>query len=253
MNGFSLAVDVAYSDDKPMDWKVMKEAGVDLAIIKAGQRNWKDVLLDRHATGAIGAGLQIAFYWYLAPDYPWEKQMRLYEEVTKRYRAKFMAVDIEEKYKYVFAKKKWIRRLLSSTDIHLSAWNSVSYLAARHDCEIVPYTRTSYIKEYAPQLATWIYKYPVWLAAYPKIKNNDGNYGDWIVTCDEKEAAEKKFTYCPTWSEYLSAYAPMPHTLISLPRGVKEWKIWQFSGDRVKLPGTGSYIDINWVRGDWIV
>jgi len=253
--GYTVAVDVAYSDDQPMDYELMKNAGVDMLIFKAGQLG-KDPLADKHAQGALDAGMILASYWYLQIDGDPGYQSEIFKSVTDKYNFRFIAPDIEQQKGYSYKKvKNKLRKkygIYPSNQINDKAWAITKYIEKWKKCELLQYTRTSYIYEFSPQLDDWIINYSLWLAQYPFTINKNGDWGEWIYTWNKELADKKRFTYCPTWEEYFELYAPKPDRIIDLPNGAKDWKIWQFTGDRVCLPGTGSYIDINWVRTDWL-
>jgi hypothetical protein len=250
--GYTVAVDVAYSDDKPMNYRAIKDAGVDLLIFKGGQFKI-DPLAERHAKGALDAGLLLAAYWYVQIDGDIGYQSRLFESIAKKYPLRFVAPDIEQEEGYVpNGKKRGKYVKYSSKQINNSAWAITQYINKWRNCELLEYTRTSYIYDFCPQLDDWIINYPLWLAQYLYTKNKNGDLGEWVYTCDKALATLKGFTYCPTWEEYFELYAPKPNRSISLPNGATDWKIWQFTGDHVQLPGCGSSIDINWVKSDWL-
>ena len=35
------------------------------------------------------------------------------------------------------------------------------------------------------------------------------------------------------------------------PMGCTDWLFWQFSGDKFRLPGADSLLDLNWMQGGW--
>ena len=62
MNG----IDVSYYQ-KTIDWKAVKAAGIDFAILRAGFGNTaaqKDKCFDAYAKGALDAGLDVGAYWF---------------------------------------------------------------------------------------------------------------------------------------------------------------------------------------------
>ena len=62
MNG----IDVSYYQ-KTIDWKAVKAAGIDFAILRAGFGNTaaqKDKCFDAYAKGALDAGLGVGAYWF---------------------------------------------------------------------------------------------------------------------------------------------------------------------------------------------
>ena len=146
--GYTIAVDVAYSDDKPMNYRTMKAAGVDMVAFKAGQRYWKDPLRLRHLLGAMEADMILAMYWYLAPDYDSGNQARTFEQVWKEVekaggKLRFIAPDLEQEKGYikkvVNGKIKQKYELMSSGLINNSAWAFTEYIKKWAPCEIMQY------------------------------------------------------------------------------------------------------------------
>lgn len=80
------------------------------------------------------------------------------------------------------------------------------------------YTSQGFVKSYAPDMAKWLMGVPVWLAWYPYWK------------------------YVPTTWETTRTYVDThyPNTIPLLPPGVakEDVALWQFSGDKLVLPGT---------------
>lgn len=246
---YYLACDLAYSDDGDIDYGALVRAGVKLFIVKIGQRNYVDPLFTKHIQNALANGGQVAGYWLTDPTYEYKKQVDILCKAIDPYlsQVKFVANDMElhEKYLWVQKNKKkgyWKVSEVSGDIISDVNWNINNLLHAMIG-NVITYTRTSFVNDYAKKSLTWLYKWPVWLAAYPSTR---------VITSDKVTAVQKAYTYCATWEEYLNKWAPKPMA-ITLPAGVKEWSIWQFSGDRVMLPGCGGYMDLNWVRDNgWI-
>jgi GH25 family lysozyme M1 (1,4-beta-N-acetylmuramidase) len=99
-------------------------------------------------------------------------------------------------------------------------------LKTRVDVPLVIYTRVSFITEYARPMLKWLANYPLWLAQYPLLPVPKGKL---------------------TW-ENLHEIHPR-QTAPILPSGCSNWTFWQWSGDRVRLPGVRSCLDLNFFNG----
>jgi len=249
---FEVWVDV-YQGNTGTDYKVLAQNGVAGIIAKAGygynnagsRGSAKDKQFKYNIEQTLKYGMKAASYWWNHPTEDWNRQVNTYLDQIKGMPLSFAAVDIEqaEGYVWVLNKKKtnyiWARATLSSTQISAAGSYMCELLDKALNIPIAVYTSTWFISGNSPKIAEWLPKYWTWLASYPSSH---------IYTCDKKEAEAKGFTYCATWQEYFSKYAPKPTQIIALPRGISKWKLWQFSGDRVKLPGSQSYMDLNWFR-----
>lgn len=241
---FELGFDVAYSDDKGINYDLLHDVGFKWMIAKIGQWNYKDPLFDTHMAGGSKAGIEhIGGYWYVNPNYDWRKQMAALQKALGSWSLEFAAADVEEAFEYLWIpknKKKgyWKTNRVSGAKIADTGWNVLNGISAL-GLPAWLYSRTSFINEYSPQMLSYAYKYPNWLAAYPSKR---------VITCDAAEATANGYTYCGSWKEYFDKFAPPPTMAIALPKGVTAWKSWQFTGDCVKLPGTGGYIDLDYVR-----
>ncbi len=91
---------------------------------------------------------------------------------------------------------------------------------------VVIYTRASFVAEYAPQAASWLGNWPLWLAFYP--------YASGRVSVN--------------WQTLKTHYLP-PVAQPPLPAGCNDWHFWQFSGDKFMLPGCQTPLDLNFYNG----
>ena len=223
---YVIGVDVSRWQAK-VDWKVLKQNGVEYVIIKASQGNYlTDTRLKEHIDGASKAGLITAVYHWLDPLIGGEQQAQYFLNATKGLKYSFIAADVEQ---YWSDWSQWgkgkITSILSPTRIANCLKIFLDYLDTRKDCNLLIYTRANFINNYAYPAASWIGGYPLWLAYYPF------------------SAARVKLTWEQLKEQYdLPAGPP-------LPRGASKWTFWQFSGDKFSLPGVSSAIDLNAFNG----
>lgn len=242
-----------YQGNTDNDFKVLAENGVKGVIAKAGygynnagaRGSKKDSLFKKNIEMSLKYGMKVAAYWWNHPTEDWNRQVDVFLDTIKGLPLTFATVDVEQSSGYVWTlnKKKnkymWTIGQIDSSQISNAGAYMCEMLDRALSIPICVYTRTSFIMGYSQKMLEWLPKYWVWLASYPDSR---------VYTCDKREALTKGFTYCATWQEYFQKYAPKTSTKIALPRGVANWKLWQFSGDRVKLPGSRSYLDLNWFR-----
>lgn len=151
-------VDLSYCQ-KGIDYKALKAAGVDFAIIRAGISESVDKVLDANVQGCISAGIKYGFYWfsyaktneqarreaaacikaiskYPAPEYPvfFDAEDNAVAKALGRETMTDVAltfVDAIEDGGYpsgVYANPNWMEceynksRLMSGTDIWLAHW-----------------------------------------------------------------------------------------------------------------------------------
>lgn len=223
---YVIGVDVSRWQAK-VDWKVLKQNGVEFVIIKASQGNYlTDTRLKEHLEGASKAGLITALYHWLDPLIGGEQQAQYFLNATKGLKYSFIAADVEQ---YWSDWSQWgkgkITSILSPTRIANCLKIFLDYLDTRKDCNLVVYSRANFLNNYAYPAASWISGYPLWLAYYPF------------------STARVKVTWEQLKEQYdLPAGPP-------LPRGASKWTFWQFSGDKFSLPGVSSAIDLNVFNG----
>jgi hypothetical protein len=251
---YELWIDV-YQGNGDHNWQVLADNGVTGIIGKMGygytnsngaRGSWKDSRFRSNSAGAIKAGLKYAGFWWTHPLEDLNRQVKTIIEQSKDIPLEFIANDMEQTdgFGRVWNKKR--KRWIFEHITKISA-NQISYAGQYINAEldkafeipILTYTRNSFIDEFAPDMLHWMKNYGYWISQLPF---------EHVFTCDKAEAEAKGFTYCPTWKEYFEKYAVKPDAKVILPEGITDWKIRQFSFDKVKLPGSSSYMDLNWMK-----
>lgn len=251
---YELWLDV-YQGNGEHDWQVLKDNGVTgiCGKIGYGYTNsggssgcFKDSKFRTNAVGALKTGLKYAGYWWTHPLEDWNRQIKTVVDQCKDIPLEFIANDMEQTdgfgKVYDKKKKKWVTQHITkipASQISNAGQFITEGLDKAFDIPILTYTRNSFITEFAPQMLTWMKNYGYWICQVPFER---------VFTYIKAEAELKNYTYCPTWKEYLDKYAPKPESPVYLPNGISAWKIWQFSIDHVKLPGSESYMDLNWLK-----
>lgn len=253
---YELWVDV-YQGNGTHDFTAMKAGGVTGIVGKIGYGYTnsgngsrgceKDKLFRKNADAALSAGLKYSGYWWTHPLEDWNRQVTTVLEQTKGLPLEHLWVDMEQSNGYgrVWDKKvnKYVWKFqpkISGSTISAANQYILSELDKALEIPIGVYSRTSYFTEFSPQSLEWVKNYPYWQC---QVKE------DPIITCLEWEAKAKNFILCQSWEEYIAVYAKSPFTSkVYLPKNVKDWDMWQFSIDRVKLPGSDSFLDLNWYK-----
>jgi hypothetical protein len=191
-------------------------------------------------------GLKSGAFWWIDPGEDWNRQVDFILNNITGMKLSFVAIDMEQYngvVKKLNKKLKWIYSPAKYSDKQISGAGQyiIEALDKALNIDVMTYTRTSFINEYAPSMLNWINKYKIWLAQKPN---------ESIITYDAREAKEKGYIHCATWNEWQEKYAldPEGDWQPDLPKGINKWDIWQFSFDSVKLPGSESYMDLNWVK-----
>lgn len=239
----SWVVDVSHWQGS-INGPLLASKNVDSVIIKLDQDYAK------HAREVRKTGMKLGAYWWSdpIPAYTVEKQMADLKRIAEVVPPDFYALDVEQWWDnwgtWGQARRKQIAwtavRLLASKRISDVAFQQYNLLK-----EIAPtlvYTSQGFVKSYAPDMAKWLPGVPMWLAWYPYWKFVPGTW--------------------ETTREYVNTY--YPNTIPLLPAGVakEDVALWQFSGDKLVLPGTykdpaGKYespIDLSimmWEQSKW--
>lgn len=233
-------IDVSHYDEK-VDWPLLKQNGVEFAIVKLSQGNYyKDAVAAGHLNGAAGAGMVTGIYHWCDPIHEDENQVEYLLDCAQGLPFRMVCLDVEQywadwstwpKKPKPARKKKGKKNTcgnLSAERISQNARCMAAGLKARLPAgmPVVIYTRTSFILEYARPMLAWLPKYPVWLAQYPLLRGTPS-------TLD--------------WSDLNQVLTTSFHP--TLPPGCPAWTFWQWSGDRFRLPGVSSHPDLNIFAG----
>jgi lysozyme len=224
---YCLGVDVS-SWQTTVDWKKLYKAGVRFAIIKAAQGKYKqDPICPSHLKEAKAAGMICGVYHWMDPADKPEDQINNLSHRLAGLEYEFLALDVEQYWSNWYEwqtgriSQRHPERLISERALACAQLMRDQFRKA-----VLIYTRASFVKEYAPQMSEWLGEWPLWLAHYP--------YRSGRIHL--------------TWEQLKSGYAPrIPSPTI--PDGCKDWKFWQFSGDKFVLPGEQSPLDLNFYHG----
>ena len=244
-----IGIDVSHYDEA-VDWALLARSGVAFAIAKASQGDYyRDDQCKKHLAGAQACGLRTGIYHWVDPQCSPQKQVNFLLETVSTVQYEFICLDVEQHAPWLAAypakpvsrkaklkpgqKGKWTRKQaapsvnFSPRQISDSAEKMAQLLRSRVDVPLVIYTRVSFIVEYARPMLTWLKTYPLWLAQYPLLP-----------------VPKSKLT----WENLHEVHPRMASPL--LPTGCSDWTFWQWSGDRLRLPGVSSCLDLNFFNGN---
>jgi lysozyme len=213
---------------------MLKEAGVFGIIAKCTQGSTiRDERFTQHITGAQAHGLEVGAYHWHDPTEPYEPQLdNLMRTVRPESGVSFIAIDVEQywtwnEYYAAHRENRVIKQNVHGLAISEGAYKLVRSVSLRYDLPVMVYTRTSFIKDRAPQMLGWVTNFPLWLAAWPYARGK----------------------VKVTWEELRGKW--LPKSSPTLPKGAEHYTFWQWSGDKFILPGLyGSTVDLNWFNGN---
>jgi lysozyme len=224
---YCLGVDVS-SWQATVNWEKLQAAGVRFAIVKAAQGSYRqDPLCPTHLKAAQNAGMLCGVYHWMDPTCQVDVQISNLAFRLKELNYAFLALDVEQYWSdWGEWQKGMITKRHSGKLISDRAHACAEQMRSEFQKPVLIYTRTSFVKDYAPEMAEWLKDWPLWLAHYP--------YRPGKVHL--------------TWEQLKRDYVPsIPGP--SLPVSCKDWCFWQFSGDKFILPGEQSALDLNFYQG----
>lgn len=225
---YVLGVDVSQWQ-RNVDWKLLFDAGVRFAIVKLSQGNYfKDPMVGKHVEGARSAGIIVGLYHWHDPMCDVKSQQAMIARSVGDLLFDFFALDVEQYWKnWMEWQKKEIVNLLDGYLISSTSLDLAKRIKGLFGKKVVIYTRASFVYDHSPQMAEWLKDWDTWLAHYP--------YGVGRVTL--------------SWDFLKSDW--QPRTLSpTLPAKCKDWRFWQWSGDKFILPGVSTALDLNYFHGN---
>ncbi|MGN0584197.1 MAG: glycoside hydrolase family 25 protein [Ruminococcus sp.] len=172
-------IDVSVYQGK-VDWKTVKESGVEFAIIRAGYGkhiNQKDKYFDINMENAKAAGIDCGAYWFSYATTPEDalKEADVFYEVIKDYKFEYpIFFDYETNAQYALEPEE------SSAIIHAFCDRMESYGYYVSLCSYVNFFNTRIEPEIFDCFDTWIAHYNVQVPSYNR------NYGIWQYSCTGK-------------------------------------------------------------------
>ena len=214
-----------------MDWKLLKENGVEFAIIKATQGNYSvDPLLKTHVEGAKKAGMIVGLYHWCDPLVKYAAQADFFLRTVQGLEFDLVAADVEQFWAdWGEWSRKAITKYLAPEVISENGRNTLAYWADRIRQPGVLYTRTSFVQAYARPMLNWMGRVALWMAHYP--------YNSTRLST--------------SWAQFKTVHKPAISGP-TMPAGfaANSWRFWQFTGDKFVLPGCSGAIDVNAFNGD---
>ena len=178
-------IDVA-AHQETIDWKKVKEAGVEFAYIRLGYRGategvlHTDLEFENNYKGAIENGIKVGIYWYSQPineKEAYAEARYVINELNGRHIDLPIAYDFEETY----FSDGTISRMhdMSKQDRTNMALTFCEELN-RNGYDTIIYTNLDWIRNYYDM--DKLKKYPIWLALYSNTPSNDYPFIMWQYT-----------------------------------------------------------------------
>lgn len=184
------AIDISYYQTN-VDYKKVKEAGIEMAIIRAGFTGYgmnkvkkKDKLFDIHYNGLKNVGIPVGVYWYscaYSEDEVEEEVLKVLEIVKDKEIELPIFIDVEDNHD--------ITKIgLSIQNQYNISRDKLTKIVAKF-CEVIE-NNGYYVGIYASSYwlnkkldMSILKKYDVWVAHWDvKKPNYNGNYGIWQYT-----------------------------------------------------------------------
>lgn len=224
---YCLGVDVS-SWQTTVEWDTLHNSGVRFAMVKAAQGKYlQDPICPTHLKNARATGMITGVYHWMDPVNKPEDQLTNLSSRLEGLDFDFLALDVEQYWSdWVEWKNGSIKSRFTPKLISDCALACAMLMRDQFQKQVLIYTRASFVKEYAPQMSTWLNDWPLWLAHYP--------YRSGRINL--------------TWEQLKNEFSPsIPAPAI--PEGCSDWKFWQFSGDKFILPGEQTALDLNFYHG----
>jgi GH25 family lysozyme M1 (1,4-beta-N-acetylmuramidase) len=177
-------------------------------------------------------GIDMMAYTWVDPIYSAQRHYDWNMRIIEKYGVTPSAfwLDIEQ----YWADWSNYNKLLSSKQISDVTQQLAEKMSAALDVPVGIYSRLSFMDAYSREMLKWVYKYPLWLAS-------------WLW----KAGVEP----LPDWDTFKAYKLPPDYSAPILPAGASAFTLWQFTGDRFRLPGiyarnrVPSPVDINLFNG----
>ena len=227
-----LLVDVSHYQTN-INYNLLKENGVEALIIKSSSGKYMDSMLPIHYAGARQAGMLVGIYHWVDPIYNGDVQANLIQSINAKYPVDFICGDVEQWW------GDWNKWLL-----YAQGKLPASKVPTLDDKRIYTVTKDFFdnVKKLLPKIPAVFYSSIGFMTTGKRnLKEIYNNNYRWLAQYPKISLFGET-----TWEE-LKKYYPSEAT-ITLPPGFEAPHIWQWSGDRLILPGhEDSFIDLNFV------
>jgi GH25 family lysozyme M1 (1,4-beta-N-acetylmuramidase) len=195
------------------------------AIVKSGQGEFTDPKFYRHVAGFASVGLPIGTYYWLDPMRDPIQQADHAISLAQEANASFIAMDYEQWWLYWSEWYAWRRGKLPGNKVKVIPTKQINSAGKRFieqtskAIKSVFYSSPGYITSYVPAAKEWMFDYSTWMARYLSLK---------VLRID--------------WPALPKHYPINPSLFFGhLP------DMWQWTGDRIALPGSDGYWDLNFI------
>ncbi len=214
-----------------IDWKKVKNAGVDFAIIRVGFRGYggsgslnKDIKFDENMKGALDAGLRVGVYFYSQAITP--KEAEAEAEYTLKYASRYN-FTLPIFYDYEFADvstgrldKAWKNKTLNKKKMTA---NAIAFCdtVKKAGYDAMVYANKSFLTNCVSHTDITDAGYGIWLAHYATKTDFKGDFSIWqysssgkVAGCDNGNNGyvDSNFMYGKIWEKNF-AVSDMPSVL----------------------------------------
>ncbi|MBN1668695.1 MAG: SH3 domain-containing protein [Anaerolineales bacterium] len=221
-----------------VDFQLLKSKGVAGVIAKSSSGSQSsDHKFVQHVTRAAQAGMIVGAYHWCDPIYDSIRQAENFLRVIENHPVQLVAIDVEQHWR---SWDEWYRvqrgeipsltQIFTPSQVSEAAHRTAEFVKQRLDMPVLIYTRKFFIKDHARPMVDWIHAYPLWLAEYHI-------YPDQQISV--------------SWETFKQHFLPPENDGPALPDNCDTWHIWQFTADRISLPGVSgdSELDVNFFNG----
>jgi len=216
-----LIVDISRYQES-IDAKILKEAGVEMVVVKSSSGSREDPFYRRHAEAVLEGGLKLGAYHWVDPIESTAKQTDAFFVIAGLYPLTVVWNDFEqwwsnwgEWYTNGIKAGRWAAVKAFGGSRISDAGRTFNELVKAAGYDVHTYTSAGFVREHSPQSANWMKDYPVVAANYPR------------------------FGSATNWEQFWKVIAPeVEKQKPVIPLGTTKLSAWQFTGDRYLLPGT---------------
>lgn len=224
-----LIVDLSKWDTR-VNYQEFKDADLLAAIARAGGSGVDDRQARVHGAGVRMVGLALGLYYWVDPTRDGKQQATHFRRLISEIKPDFLALDVEQWWASWDLWYAWMFGKLEKHKVPVVSARQINrvtrdfYEACPAELKKLIYTRISFLVQYCKELIPFVAQHDCWLAQWP---------------CTGGDLKKRTLT----WDELKEKYLPTtkPAKLVDMD----EVTLWQWTGDRFTLPGTGRRTDVN--------
>lgn len=212
-------------------WRI---GGVECLIGKISQGSYsQDPQRVPHYLGAKNTGMHYGCYVWADPMSGDKATVDNFFKALGVIEPEFICVDIEQYWQdWKEYQNGHVTKIISPQRISDNGQYICERLKERTGKEILVYTRSWFVVEWANPMYAWMDNFKKWFAQYTTDR------ADLHLSWETLKKSWLPKTKNPSFSKYY--------------KGAKDWEIWQWTGDKFILPGCLSPMDVNYVKRSFL-